>query len=382
MSSGFNNSFEKSFGTGMAVGSNAALETMKEKIKQDATKAEESLKTSANLAMIAEMSKGADPATQERLAKILEMKHTPDSSKAILDFAVTQVKDKQNFEQTMTQERFKSGMLGVTETIKAMAERGGTFADGTPITAASLQDFGKQASDRLLLNIGAVQPGQPVAPGLEGRISEFSNQPGQIKSEQSTQQSNASSLMNAPIRSKASFKAEEKEASDTATAEKTSKGTYRFMQQFDRSIKELKSFDPEFDKVGASGWLSRKQASIAEHLDELPETSALKIQVKPMANAMAREIEGGRVTDDDRKIYADSFANGIGNPNVTNMRLMSQSIISLIDKGGNENGKITNQLQMLAKSDTDMFNGVIMQVLEDYPELAPKIYGEGFEVVE
>jgi len=374
MGQGFNNSFEKAF-------TPAALESMKEKIKQDSTKAEESLKTSANLAMVAEMSKGTDADTQERLAKILEMKHTPESSKAILDFASAQVKDKQNFEQTMQQERFKSGMLGVTEVIKSLSERGGTFADGTPITAASLQDFGKQASDRLLNSIGSTQPGTPVAPGLEGRISNSSQESGTVSNE-SSQKSNGSGLMNAPIRSKASFKAEEKTASDTAVAEKTSKGTYRFMQQFDRSIKELKSFDPEFDKVGASGWLSRKQASVAEHLDELPETSALKIQVKPMANAMAREIEGGRVTDDDRKIYADSFANGIGNPNVTNMRLMSQSIISLIDKGGDENGKITNQLQMLAKSDTDMFRGVIMQVLEDYPELAPKIYGEGFEVSE
>ena len=76
------------------------------------------------------------------------------------------------------------------------------------------------------------------------------------------------------------------------------------------------------------------------------------------------------------------FANGVQNPNVTNMRLMSQSMIGLLDKGGNENDKITNQLQMLAQSDTGMFNGVIEQILVDYPELASQIYGEGFEVVE
>lgn len=377
MANGFNKSFEESFKTGYATGSAGALELIKEKIKLDATKAEEAAKTAANLEVVTELSKDADPATQDRLAKILSMKHTTESSKAALDLVQASIKDKRDFQQSLSTERFKSGMLGVTEVIKSLAERGGTFADGTPITAASLQDFGQEASSRLLKNIGGVQPGVPVAPGLEQRIS-GSQQPQQDSTVSQTTQ--GSVLLNAPIRSKASFKAEEKEASNIATAEQTSKGTYRFMQQFDRSINELRKFDKDFDKVGASGFLSRQQANLAEHLDELPETSALKIQVLPMANAMAREIEGGKVTDQDRKIYADSFANGIGNPNVTNMRLMSQSVIGLLDKGGNENGKITNQLKMLAKSDTDMFKGVIIQVLEEYPELAPQIYGEDYEV--
>ena len=384
--SGFDNSFNESFKTGMAVGSNAALENIKEKIKADSLKAEDTLKTSSNLALVAEMSKESDPATQERISKILTMKgHNADTSKAVLDFAVSQAKDKKNFDQTLTQERYKSSMLGVTEVIKSLAERGGTFADGTPITAGSLQDFGQQASDRILKSIsGGLQP-NVSEPGVENRISQSSQdgfgnnqQPSQLPAPNTQKES----LLDAPIRSKASFKAEEKGVGDVAIAEKTSQGTYRFMQQFDRSIKELKKFDPEFDKVGASGWLSRKQASIAEKLSELPETSALKIQILPMANGMAKEIEGGKVTNEDRKIYADSFANGIGNPNVTNMRLMSQSLISLLDKGGNENGKITNQLKMLAKSDTDMFKGVIAQVLEDYPEIAKDIYGEDFEVID
>ena len=380
----FGKSFDEAFKPAMASSQAGTFDALKEKIKQDTEKAKESNKVANNLSIVAEVAKSADPETQQLIAKLIgddTKSWDSESSDSLVKLAIANSKDKKDFDQTMTQEKYKSGMLGVTEVIKSLADRGGTFADGTPITATSLQDFGKSASDRLMANIGmmSTQPSSISSPyGLEQRIGQST----QEMSNQTSKKSNGGGLMDAPIRSKASFKAEEKSASDTATAEKTSQGTYRFMQQFDRSIKELRAFDPEFDKVGAGGWLSRKQALIGEKLDELPETSALKIQVLPMANAMAREIEGGRVTDQDRKIYADSFANGVNNPNVTNMRLMSQSLIGLLDKGGNENGKITSQLQQLAKSDTDMFKGVIMQVLEDYPELASQIYGEGFEVSE
>jgi len=189
-------------------------------------------------------------------------------------------------------------------------------------------------------------------------------------------------------KSRSGMAAEEQAKVDTKnrqkvqTAENTSAGTNRFMQQFQRSYDELKAFDPEVDKVGVGGYLSRTGAKIAEHLDELPETKALKIQVLPLANGMAREIEGGRVTDSDRKIYADSFASAINFPTVTNVRNMSTQLIGLIDKGGNENGKISNQLRELAKSDSDIFKRVIAQVLTEYPDMAKDIYGEDYEVVD
>lgn len=61
---------------------------------------------------------------------------------------------------------------------------------------------------------------------------------------------------------------------------------------------------------------------------------------------------------------------------------MANSLIDLLDKGGNQNKKVTNQLQMLANKNVDIFNNVIAQVLEEYPELVTDIYGEGYEVVE
>lgn len=177
-------------------------------------------------------------------------------------------------------------------------------------------------------------------------------------------------------------KLEEKKAEKGQSSENNSTGTYRFLQQFQRSYDELKKFDPEVDKQGIGGYASRFGAKIAEHLDELPETSALKIQVLPMANGMAREIEGGRVTDNDRKIYADSFANALNHPIKSNIRLMSQALIGLIDKGGDENGSISKQLKKLSGTNSDIFNSVVSQIITEFPEMAKKIYGEDFEVVE
>lgn len=175
--------------------------------------------------------------------------------------------------------------------------------------------------------------------------------------------------------------AQEKEKK-SAQAEATAKGTYRFLQQFGRSYNELKSFDPKIDEVGVGGWLTRNAAKIGERVDAFPETSALKIQILPMANSMAREIEGGKVTDSDRQIYADSFASAVNFPTKTNVRLMSQSLVNLIDKGGDQNGAITNQLKQLATTKTDIFNSVLEQVVIEFPDMAKKIFGEDYEVVE
>lgn len=407
----FAKSFEESFKTGAAIGSNAALEQMKEKNKLETEKAAKAT-TLANIKAIgiqqAEKVATMDIDSQtkkyiEDSLGVLGTLNDPEVAQKHLTSTVglveNSIKSKMSAMQTSKEDQYKSGMLGITEVIKSLAERGGTFDDGTPITASSLQDFGLQASDRLLQRIGSM-PTDTSGNPIDTNRPKIQNKGGSFSTEKTITQEEADAnavqrskdigeirskdggLLSAPIRSKASFKAEEKKASDTAVAENTSKGTFRFMQQFDRSISELKKFDPEFDKEGAQGWLNRRMASVAKNLDELPETRALEIQVLPMANGMAREIEGGRVTDNDRKIYADSFANGIRNPSSTNMRLLSQSLISLLDKGGNSNGAITKQLSMLAKSKTDMFKGVIVQVLEEYPELAPQIYGEGFEVQE
>lgn len=173
-------------------------------------------------------------------------------------------------------------------------------------------------------------------------------------------------------------KRESTKVEDLSKAQNNSRNTYRFLQQFGKSYEELKKFDPEIESEGFGGYISRKRGKLASAIDELPETKSLQIMIKPLANGMAREIEGGRVTDQDRQIYADSFANSIANPGATNIRLASQSIISLLDKGSD----MTSQLKQLAATDIDIFNDIISQVLIEYPDLVEDIYGKGAKVLE
>jgi len=174
-------------------------------------------------------------------------------------------------------------------------------------------------------------------------------------------------------------KAQEKAQKDLMAAQLQAQGTYRFMQTFDRSIAELRKDNPDIDKSGASGAISRIVASGKEKLSMYPETSAMLIRIQPMANKMARDIEGGKITDQDRQIYADSFANTLRNPSETNARLMSDSIINIIDSGSTN---IFAQLKQFAQSSDPIFRTVIKQVLEQFPDKAKDIYGEDYEVVQ
>ena len=82
-----------------------------------------------------------------------------------------------------------------------------------------------------------------------------------------------------------------------------------------------------------------------------------------MANQMARDVEGGRITDQDREIYADAFSNALESPTNTNIRLASESIISLADKGGD----VTPILNSLSSTKSDLLNEISDQVYSSYP---------------
>lgn len=152
-------------------------------------------------------------------------------------------------------------------------------------------------------------------------------------------------------------------------AQKNVSGTGRFLQQFGRSYDELKAYDPEIDKQGFSGWATRKMASIANKFDELPETKAFMVELQPLANQMARDVEGGRVTDQDRKIYADAFASAVKNPSATNIRIASNNLIRLKDRGGD----ITSVVNQLSSSNIDIMKNIANEVYKEYPELKPSI---------
>lgn len=162
-----------------------------------------------------------------------------------------------------------------------------------------------------------------------------------------------------------------------AAAQKSAPGTYRFLQQYSRSLDELKKFDPDIEKLGIEGKVSRLKATIANSLDQLPETKTLMIQIQPLANGIAREIEGGRVTDQDRAIYANAFANALANPGATNSRLASAPLVDALDKGAD----VVPVLKQMAAQENDVFDDILNNVFMEYPDLVESVYGKGAKVV-
>jgi len=156
----------------------------------------------------------------------------------------------------------------------------------------------------------------------------------------------------------------------STAAQKSLSGTDNFLKQFDRSYNELLKANPEIGDVGLTGFMTRKGASIQNSLDMYPETKAFMVELKPLANQMARDIEGGRVTDQDRQIYADSFANTLQHPSATNIRLVSNKLLDMKNKGAN----IEKVLVSLSKSNTDVMQSIVDEVLKESPELASAVF--------
>lgn len=171
----------------------------------------------------------------------------------------------------------------------------------------------------------------------------------------------------------------EKNIENSMATQSTITGTKRFMQQFGKSYSELKNMFPEIGDAGYTGWATRKGAKISNYFDNLPETKAFQVELLPLANQMARDIEGGKITDQDRKIYADSFANTLNNPSATNVRLTANKLIGLKDKGGN----ITSVVKELYNSDIDFMQNVANEVLKEYPDMMGEVLDipDGYEVV-
>ena len=156
-----------------------------------------------------------------------------------------------------------------------------------------------------------------------------------------------------------------KEAEIKQTTKK-SIGEFRgFVKQFERSYDELISEHPSIGNIGIKGFGTRLLGEIKEKTGYFPETSAFLRELKPMANQMARTIEGGRVTDQDRKIYADSFANVLGAPSATNSRLMANTLVSAYNKGGN----ISTILKLFSESDNVILQDVLNKVNQEIPQL-------------
>lgn len=150
------------------------------------------------------------------------------------------------------------------------------------------------------------------------------------------------------------------EAKQKVGASKGISGSVRFIEQFDRSVQELqdKGFE-DFGETGAAGKVTRLGLSVMEKLDELPQTSALITEADVIANQTARDIEGGRVTDADRKIYSDALANTIARPSEENIQLTANALVRAVDKGGS----ITPILEAFADSNSSVIKEIVRRSL-------------------
>lgn len=162
------------------------------------------------------------------------------------------------------------------------------------------------------------------------------------------------------------YEVDKEKVKDIESRKEDIEKTGNFVEQFGRSYNELKSSYPNIGDVGFGGLISRISANVGTKLDQYPETQAFLRELLPLANKMARTIEGGRVTDQDRKVYADSLANTVSNPSSTNIRLVSNKLRQLKDKGGD----ITNVMNQLKESDIDVLQKIYIQT--QYPNYNPE----------
>ena len=149
-----------------------------------------------------------------------------------------------------------------------------------------------------------------------------------------------------------------KVAEDQYGAQKEIPRKARFLEQFERTESEV---NKKFKHVGDAsllGTVQRFGARRAEDLGLLPETRAFENNKLVLANQFARNVEGGRVTDQDRQVYADAMADVTTNPSKTNIRLASGSLLDLKDKGGD----VSSVIKQLRASKSKVMNSIADEV--------------------
>lgn len=156
-------------------------------------------------------------------------------------------------------------------------------------------------------------------------------------------------------------KSAEKTAEKKESAQRAASGIARLFTQYDRSLKELTARYPEIGKEGLEGWVTRKGGELDNYFDGLPETKAFRKRANMMAYEMVSELEKGRTTDQDRKVAADTFADALKTPTKANVRLASEQIIGLKDKGAG----IEPLLGYLRQSKSPELQAIAAQVDDD-----------------
>jgi len=160
-------------------------------------------------------------------------------------------------------------------------------------------------------------------------------------------------------------------------AKKTLSDDELFLTQLDRAFTELEQVFPNIGATGIGGFFSRKLASVGESVDAFPETSTFLDELLPKANLMARTIEGAKVTDKDREIYAQSFANVLTKPTASNARLASNALLKI---HRTPTANIVPHLYKLSKLKTKVLQQMVENVYEDVPGMRQAV--QEFEILE
>ena len=134
-------------------------------------------------------------------------------------------------------------------------------------------------------------------------------------------------------------KGEIKAAEEKAVAEKKTtealKGTRRMIESFSESREELQELFPNIGESNIEGLIERTGAGLFEKTGQLPKTTAFRNRLSVIANQQARDIEGGRVTDKDREVYANAMVDAMKFPDESNIVLASEALRDMQDKGAN-----------------------------------------------
>lgn len=155
-----------------------------------------------------------------------------------------------------------------------------------------------------------------------------------------------------------------KQIEDKETTEKSTQSSSLFMRRFAESHGEVNEKFPGAGEATFKGKAKRWAAAIsAEQLGTLPKTEAFLKRMKPIANAQARMVEGGRVTDQDRQVYAEAMVNAVTAPDESNIILAADAIVEFHNKGAN----IKPLLDDLTSQDIPITNEIVKEILRLVP---------------
>jgi hypothetical protein len=317
----FAKSFEESFKTGAAIGSNAALETMKEKIKQDALKADKAT-TLANIKAIAVQKReqaskmGFDPKTLKYLddgLAVLDTTTDPEVAQKQLTsmggLAEDLIKSKTSYERGLQTEGVKARMLGVNDVLKTLTEKGGLSLD-------EIQQIGDLAYQRA---------SQPMGEKINNNVntSPMVNSINNVETSPAIPEK-VNKLFSEPLQPKKSDKQLDRE-------EQMKRG----MSLINLAESNYNTIQQKYGTGRIKGMATTIQGKLGDILDkknQAPEVAPYLGNLDGLAQFVGRNVyNDDRVSNEDRKAYRKSLAELTNTPEEA--KIMFNTLRSFTESG-------------------------------------------------